>query len=825
MDEPITRGGRWVCPNDRHLALRAKLRTGWSVKTGSFESHGWGEYPNSYISGSNRCGQSCLLTEDERQTIIQVIQRAEALDLSEQERVGRLVERLENMKRNVCIVTSTRSNERRGCGSRCSGGGARCVCSCALCGEKFGAVLGASANFCKDCRRYICQKCGIEATRLNLPMGSGDRNDTTASSRSSLRLMRIAQEQMAVQRIVQRSHGNAQKQFLCRICAETREMWKKSGAWFFKGMPKYILPEKKERGWSRPSHRTSTWTISRSLDSTDAQDSSSDDDAMRRLAVNRGHSISPTNPSSTNRESTPTKLTVSSPASSTPSPKSPRGRPNGLSPSGYREDAGSDRLDKSCLSIVSQCSRLSPTGSIGTPRSRTSGRSPSGRSPSGLQTEQRVSFEDMFVDDEKANEADDDEEGDSENSTTPKDVSITLDRSKSTQVQSLRLKTPTITTSPVTMTPTTTPAKRFQTMGKILERNTERDANKSCSDQDSSSSGTRSNSQVRAPRTPEYPKETGQDYGTLEISLRYDPADQCLQCKVERARRLIPMDIQGLADPFCKLNILPVGKIATCSRLRTKTVHKTRDPEFNETVNFYGMTETDISSGKALHILIIQDDPSGQDFLGEVKFPLHELQPYQTKHYKVPLQAHYPVDNEEEIWGMCSSGRGQIQISLSYCTRRRALLVTIHRATNLLPMDNNGFSDPFVKLALVEDATDNHRQQRFLDYSSTARATARKLKKTAGRNSQSTSVKRKTLNPEWNEEFVFATRLTELMKLTLCLSVWDKDFGKSNDYLGGLMLGCGSKGARLRHWIDAIKFPDHRHLAWHNLAEIDVPME
>lgn len=134
---------------------------------------------------------------------------------------------------------------------------------------------------------------------------------------------------------------------------------------------------------------------------------------------------------------------------------------------------------------------------------------------------------------------------------------------------------------------------------------------------------------------------------------------------------------------------------------------------------------------------------------------------------------------------MCSSGRGQIQISLSYCTRRRALLVTVHSATNLLPMDSNGFSDPFVKLALVEDATDNHRQQRFLDYSA-ARATAKKLtkKKTAGRGSQSTSIKRKTLNPKWNEEFVFATRLTELMKLTLCLSVWDKDFGKSNDYLG-----------------------------------------
>lgn len=88
--------------------------------------------------------------------------------------------------------------------------------------------------------------------------------------------------------------------------------------------------------------------------------------------------------------------------------------------------------------------------------------------------------------------------------------------------------------------------------------------------------------------------ETGQDYGTLEVSLRYDPADHCLQCKVERARRLKPMDIQGLADPFCKLNILPVGKASTSRRLRTKTVHKTRDPEFNETVNFYGTTETDV---------------------------------------------------------------------------------------------------------------------------------------------------------------------------------------------------------------------------------------
>lgn len=33
--------------------------------------------------------------------------------------------------------------------------------------------------------------------------------------------------------------------YMCNLCAETREMWKKSGAWFFKSLPKYILPEKR----------------------------------------------------------------------------------------------------------------------------------------------------------------------------------------------------------------------------------------------------------------------------------------------------------------------------------------------------------------------------------------------------------------------------------------------------------------------------------------------------------------------------------------------------------------------------------------------------
>lgn len=123
-------------------------------------------------------------------------------------------------------------------------------------------------------------------------------------------------------------------------------------------------------------------------------------------------------------------------------------------------------------------------------------------------------------------------------------------------------------------------------------------------------------------------------------------------------------------------------------------------------------------------------------------------------------------------------------MSLNYCTRRRALLVTVHRAANLLPIGKDEFSDPFVKLALVENAIDKLQQQ--VPDSSTARAAARKMsaKKKLERGSQCSSIKRKTMNPEWNEEFSFVVTLTELTSLTLCLSVWDKVFLKRNNYMG-----------------------------------------
>lgn len=58
-------------------------------------------------------------------------------------------------------------------------------------------------------------------------------------------------------------------------------------------------------------------------------------------------------------------------------------------------------------------------------------------------------------------------------------------------------------------------------------------------------------------------------FGTLEIKLAYDNGTSSLAVTVLRARALIGMDMTGLSDPFCRLEILPRGE--KCFRLADAT--------------------------------------------------------------------------------------------------------------------------------------------------------------------------------------------------------------------------------------------------------------
>lgn len=82
-----------------------------------------------------------------------------------------------------------------------------------------------------------------------------------------------------------------------------------------------------------------------------------------------------------------------------------------------------------------------------------------------------------------------------------------------------------------------------------------------------------------------------------------------------------------------------------------------------------------------------------------------------------------------------------------------------------------------------------------------------------------TSVKKKTLDPEFAEEFKFQNiDLKSLLAKTIVLNVWDKDLGKK-DYIGSVMLGQDRTGDELKHFFTMVKNTDIYHEQWHTLQD------
>lgn len=58
-----------------------------------------------------------------------------------------------------------------------------------------------------------------------------------------------------------------------------------------------------------------------------------------------------------------------------------------------------------------------------------------------------------------------------------------------------------------------------------------------------------------------------------------------------RAKNLKAMDSNGFSDPYVKFHLLPGNTKAT--KLTSKTIEKTLNPEWNEEMSYYGITEDD----------------------------------------------------------------------------------------------------------------------------------------------------------------------------------------------------------------------------------------
>ncbi|XP_030677303.1 rabphilin-3A isoform X2 [Nomascus leucogenys] len=544
------------------------------------------------------------LTDEEKEIINRVIARAEKMEEMEQERIGRLVDRLENMRKNV------------------AGDG---VNRCILCGEQLG-MLGSACVVCEDCKKNVCTKCGVE------------------------------------------TNNRLHSVWLCKICIEQREVWKRSGAWFFKGFPKQVLPQPMPIKKTKPQQPVSEPAApeqpapepkhpARALargDSEDRRGPGQKTGPDPASAPGRGGYGPPVRRASEARMSSSSRDSESWDHSGGAGDSS-------RSPAGLRR-ANSVQASRPAPGSVQSPAPPQP-GQPGTPGGSRPGPGPAGRFP------------------------------DQKPEVAPSNPG---------------------TTAPPPREERTGGVGGYPAVGAREDRMSHPSGPYS-----QASAAAPQPAAARQPPPPEEEEEEANSYdsdeattlGALEFSLLYDQDNSSLQCTIIKAKGLKPMDSNGLADPYVKLHLLPGA--SKSNKLRTKTLRNTRNPIWNETLVYHGITDEDMQR-KTLRISVCDEDKFGHnEFIGETRFSLKKLKPNQRKNFNICLERVIPMKRagttgsargmalyeEEQVERIGDiEERGKILVSLMYSTQQGGLIVGIIRCVHLAAMDANGYSDPFVKL-------------------------------------------------------------------------------------------------------------------------------
>ena len=114
----------------------------------------------------------------------------------------------------------------------------------------------------------------------------------------------------------------------------------------------------------------------------------------------------------------------------------------------------------------------------------------------------------------------------------------------------------------------------------------------------------------------------------------------------------------------------------------------------------------------------------------------------------------------EDDEGPISEKLGRIQFSIGYSFQNTTLTVKVLRGQELPAKDFSGTSDPYVKIYLLPDRKTKHQ----------------------------TKVHRKTLNPVFDEVFLFPVAYSELPTRKLHFSVYDFDRFSRHDIIGQVVV-------------------------------------
>ncbi|KRF81566.1 synaptotagmin 1 isoform X2 [Drosophila novamexicana] len=276
-------------------------------------------------------------------------------------------------------------------------------------------------------------------------------------------------------------------------------------------------------------------------------------------------------------------------------------------------------------------------------------------------------------------------------------------------------------------------------------------------------------------------KQSEQKLGRLNFKLEYDFNSNSLAVTVIQAEELPALDMGGTSDPYVKVYLLPDKK----KKFETKVHRKTLSPVFNETFTFKSLPYADAMNKTLVFAIFDFDRFSKHDQIGEVKVPLCTIDLAQTIEEWRDLISVEGEGGQEKLGDIC--------FSLRYVPTAGKLTVVILEAKNLKKMDVGGLSDPYVKIAIMQNG--------------------KRLKK------KKTSIKKCTLNPYYNESFSFEVPFEQIQKICLVVTVVDYDRIGTSEPIGRCILGCMGTGTELRHWSDMLASPRRPIAQWHTLKD------
>ncbi|XP_056156663.1 synaptotagmin-4 [Lampris incognitus] len=274
--------------------------------------------------------------------------------------------------------------------------------------------------------------------------------------------------------------------------------------------------------------------------------------------------------------------------------------------------------------------------------------------------------------------------------------------------------------------------------------------------------------------------------GTLHFSLEYQPERKAFVVHIKEAHGLSPTDEQSLtSDPYIKLTLLPEKK----HRVKTRVLRKTLDPAFDETFSFYGIPLARVSE-LALHFMVLSFDRFSRDeVIGETLVPLAGIN---LSEGRVLMSREIIKRNVKK-----STGRGELLLSLCYKSITNTLTVVVLKARHLPKTDNNGPTDPYVKVNL---------------YQGKKRVCKKK-----------THMKKCAPNPVFNELFIFDLPSNEGLRDTsvelLLMDSERRDSRSPSPVLGRLVLGTSAAGTPGEHWREICDHPRRQIAKWHAMSE------